>query len=71
MLKVNNRINRARCEICSKLKIKTHERRQRRRYGVFVVNFKHIPHFVPLFLLLTLNMQLLSGKYDLPYELPT
>ena len=39
--------------------------------GVFVVNFKHISHIVPLFLLLTLNMQLLSGKYDLPYGLPT
>ena len=27
-----------------------------RRYGVFIVNFEHISHFVLVFLLLTLNM---------------
>ena len=52
MFKVNNRNNRARCEICSKLTIKTTERRHLRRSGVFIVNFEHISHFV---LLLTLN----------------
>ena len=42
MLKVNNRNTRTRYEICSKLTIKTPERRQWRRSGVFiVVNFKH------------------------------
>ena len=30
------------CETCSKLTIKTPERRQRRRSGVFIVNFEHI-----------------------------
>ena len=35
MFKVNNRNTRARCEICSKLTIKT---------GVFIFNFKHISH---------------------------
>ena len=32
-----------RCEICSKLTIKTPKRR-RRRFGVFIVNFEHISH---------------------------
>ena len=56
LLKVNNRNTRARCEICSKLTIKTPERRYWRRSGVFIVNFEHISHLVLMFLLLTLNM---------------
>ena len=32
------------CEICSKLTIKTLERRQRRRSGFFDVVFEHISH---------------------------
>ena len=35
MFKVNNRSTRTRCEICSKLTIKTPERRQWHRSGVF------------------------------------
>ena len=42
-------------EICSKLTIKTPERRQWRRSGVFFVNFEHIPHIALVFLLLTLT----------------
>ena len=56
MFKVNNRNTRARYEICSKLTIKTPERRS----GVFIVNFEHISHLVPVFLLLT-------GKSKLGY----
>ena len=56
LLKVNNRNTRTRCEICSKLTIKTPERRNWRRSGVFIVNFEHISHFLLVFLLLTLNM---------------
>ena len=56
MFKVNNRNTRIRCEICSELTIKTPERRQWRRPGVFIVNFEHISHVVLAFLLLTLNM---------------
>ena len=56
LLKVNNRNTKTRCEICSKLTIKTQERRQWRRSGVFIVNFEHISHLVLVFLLLTLNM---------------
>ena len=39
--KVNNR-NRKRCEICSKLTIKTPERRHWRRPDFFIANFEHI-----------------------------
>ena len=51
-----NRNARTRCELCSKLTIKTPERRQWRRSGVFIVNFEHISHLALVFLLLTLNM---------------
>ena len=56
LLKVNNRNTRTRCEICSKLIIKTPERHHWRRSGVFIVNFEHISHLALSFLLLTLNM---------------
>ena len=39
LLKGNNRNTRVRCEICSKLTIKTPERRHWCRFGVFIVNF--------------------------------
>ena len=55
LLKVNNRNTRIRCEICSKLTIKTPERRHWRSSGVFIVNFEHISHLVLVFLLLTLS----------------
>ena len=55
MLKDNNRNTRARYEICSKLTIKTPERRHWRRFGVFIVNLEHISHIVLVFLLLTLS----------------
>ena len=42
MLKVNNRTTRIRCEICSKLTIKTLELRYCRRTGVFIVSFERI-----------------------------
>ena len=44
-----------RCEICSKLTIKTPERRHRHRSAVFIVNFEHILHLVLVILLLTLS----------------
>ena len=55
LLKVSNRNTRTRCEICSKLTIKTPERRQWRRSNVFIVNFKYISQLVLVFLLLTLS----------------
>ena len=56
LLKVNNRNTRTKCEICSKLTIKTQQRRHRRRSGVFIVNFECISHLVLVFLLLILNI---------------
>ena len=50
LFKVNNRNTRKRCEMCSKLTIKTPERRQWLRCGVFVVNFEYISY---LFLVLS------------------
>ena len=55
LFKVNNKSTRTKCEICSKLTIKTPERRQWRRSGVLFVNFEHISHLALVFLLLTLN----------------
>ena len=42
MLKVSNRNSRTRREICSKLTIKTSERRYWPRTDVFIVNVEHI-----------------------------
>ena len=47
MFKVNNKNNRAKCEIYSKLTTKTP--------GVFIVNFEHISHLNLVLLLLTLG----------------
>ena len=55
LFKVNNKNTRTRCEICSKLTMKTPERRQWRCSGVFIVNFEHISHLILVFLLLTLG----------------
>ena len=44
--KVKNRNTRTRCEVCSKLTIKTPERRYWRHSGVFIVNFEYISHLV-------------------------
>ena len=51
----NNRNTRTRCEICSMLTMKTPERCQWRRSGVFILNFELISHLVLVFLLLTLS----------------
>ena len=40
MLKVSNRNTRKKCEICSKVTIKTPERSHLRRSDVFIVNFE-------------------------------
>ena len=40
LFKVNSENTRAMCEICSKLPIKTPERRQRRGSCAFIINFK-------------------------------
>ena len=58
MFKVNTRNTRTKCEICSKLIIKTpqcHWRHHWRRSVVLNVNVEHISHFVVVFLVLTFN----------------
>ena len=56
MFKVNYRNIRKRCEICSKLTIKTPKPRQWHCSGVFIVNFEHISYFVLVLLLLALSL---------------
>ena len=51
----------ASCDECSKLTLKTPERRHQRRSLVFIVNFKHISHFFLGILLLILNKSMLPG----------
>ena len=55
MFRVNNRNTRTRCEICSKLTIKTPQRPQWGRSSVFIVRFEHISHLFLVLLLLTLS----------------
>ena len=55
LFKFNNKNTRKRCEMCLKLTIKTRERCQWRRSGVFIVNFWHVSHLFLVFLLVSLN----------------
>ena len=56
LLKVSTKNTKTGCEICSKLTIKTPERRLWRHSGVFIVNLEHVSHLVIAFLLLDLNL---------------
>ena len=55
LFKVNNANSRKRCEICSELTIKTPERCNWRRSGIFIVNSIHFSHLFLVFLFSTLN----------------
>ena len=61
LLKVNNRNTRARCEISSKLTIKTPERRQWSLSGVFIVNFEYISHLSLVLLASWIKVFILLG----------
>ena len=63
MLKVNDWNTRARCEICSRLSIKTLERPHWGRSGVFIFNFENISRRSLVFLLLTLS-RLILAEYE-------
>ena len=62
LFKFNNRNTRKRCEMCSKLTIKTPERCHWRHSGVSIVNFERISHLFLVFLLLNLNKKMLPGE---------
>ena len=49
MLEVNNKNIREKCEFCSKLSIKSPERCEWRRLGVFNVNYEHISQIFLVF----------------------
>ena len=68
MFKVYNKNTRTRCEIYSKLIIKTPERRHWRRSSVFTVNSEHISHHVPVFVLLTSSRQIVLVFQDIIEE---
>ena len=61
LFKVNNRNRRKSYEICSMLVIKTPERCQWRRVGVFIVSLEHISH---LFLVFTVNFEQLVAAWN-------
>ena len=67
LLKVNCRNTRARCEICSKLKIKTSEWCHWQCSVVFIVNFEHISHLVLVFQFLTLSIKMSVGSIHTIY----
>ena len=52
LFKINDRKSRKSCEICSKLTIKTPERRQGRRFGVFLLTLNIFHTVFLVFLLL-------------------
>ena len=54
------------CEICLKLTIKIPERPDWHRSVVFIVNFEHTTLIFLVFLLLTLNKQMLAGQGSWP-----
>ena len=60
MFRVINKSTRTRCEICSKLTIKTRHWHYWRHSGVFIVNLEHISHLAPVFLLLTLKSETMT-----------
>ena len=66
LLKINNRNTRIRCEICSKLTIKIPERRQWRRSGVFIINFK--TYFTPCSSVSIVNFEHVIAGWDDYYD---
>ena len=64
LLKVNDRNTRTRCEICSKLTVKTPERRHLRCSGVFNIKFEHSSYPVLVFQLLTLRSKCRLGSQN-------
>ena len=64
---VNNGNTQRMCEICSKLTIKTPEQRHWRPSGVFLINSEQISNNIMVFLLLTLNQNMLAGNNEISH----
>ena len=64
LFKVDNRNTGTRCEVCSKLWIKTPEQCQCRHSGVFFLNSEHISHLVLVLLLLLWTCKYLPGCFS-------
>ena len=58
------------CEICSKLTIKTPQRRQWRLSDVFIINFEQISHIVVVFPLFPLNKDIDMFEEIAPSQKP-
>ena len=62
---MNNSNPRKRCEICSKLTIKSPQR----RFTVFIVNFEHISYlFTPFSIVSTVGFEQVNVCWGPPYE---
>ena len=55
-----------RCEICSKLTIKTPKRLHWRRFGVFIVNFQHMPYLCSSVSII--NFEQVNADWETPYR---
>ena len=66
LFQVKNESTRTRCQISSKLTIKTSERREWRCSAVFITNTEYIPQLVLTCLLLSLNRQMFAGYLNDP-----
>ena len=59
LFKISSRNTTKKCEICSKLTIKTVERRS----GVFIATFEHILHLFLVLLLFSMNREMFVGQF--------
>ena len=62
IFEVNNRNTRTKCQICSKLTIKTPERRQWHRSSHFIINFEHISHLVLVFFIVNFEQVVSNSR---------
>ena len=66
---VKNRSTRRKWDICSKLIIKTPQRRHWRRYGAFITSFAHISHLILVFPVLAVKVNaVIKDLLDITYS---
>ena len=61
LFKVNNRKTRKRCDIYFKVNNKNTRTMSLRSFSCFLINFEHISYLFLVFLLLSLNKEMLAG----------